>query len=182
MKLKSAISFRRTICALAALAAGAGLAGPGLAATLQSNVTVQGDVVHLGDIFRDAGKYADRVVIQAPEPGRKVILNVNWLYRVARNYKVDWRPFSRLDQATVERASLLISTQQIRETLTTSLKSEIGRNETIDVDLDNRTLQFYLPAEASQSVKVQSLRVDPRSRRFSAVAIQRWSIFQRRLL
>ena len=48
----------------------------GLAATLRHHAIIRDDVVRLGDIFKGAGKYADRVVLESPAPGKKLVLNV----------------------------------------------------------------------------------------------------------
>lgn len=171
MKTRTLIGFARILGLSAALAAGLGSLPGSLAATLQHNVVVKSDSVRLGDLFSDAGKHADRVVLQAPEPGRKIVVNVNWLYRVARAYGVEWRPLSTLDQVVVERASHLVSADRIREVLSLSIRDDLGSEKKFEIELDNRLLQIHLPGEAAPSIDVQTLQLDRRHQRFTAVLV-----------
>lgn len=156
---------------MAALALGAGTLTDVDAATLQNNVIVRGETVTLGDIFLDAGKHADRVVLQAPEPGRKVVLNATWLYRAARAYGVEWRPLSTLDQVVVERASHLISADQIRDSLAAGVRSDLGGDGSFEIELDNRLLQMHLPGEVLPTIRIQTLQLDRHTQRFSAIVV-----------
>src|SRR5262245_1032524 len=100
------------------------VAGPADAAALRNSIIVEGDVVRLGDIFEDAGTYADRAVLNAPPPGRRVTLDINWLAEAARVYKVAWRPMSRFDRAVIERAGKTISNADIVKSLRSELIAE----------------------------------------------------------
>ena len=165
---------RRTLVAFAvaamvlltASAADAGKAGT--VATLNTAVTVEGDYVELGDIFSGAGEYAGKVVIHAPQPGRRIVLEANWLYRVARAYRLNWRPLSQYDQVVVERSSHLIDAEQISEVLLAALQERQGSTRPIEVVLDNRLQQILLPTNVHPAVSVSSLVIDPRTNRFNA--------------
>mgnify|MGYP002011662189 CR=1 FL=1 len=140
-----------------------------LAATLRHHTIIRDDVVRLGDIFQDAGKHANRVVLQAPEPGKRITLNVQWLYNASRSYDVKWKPLSTLDQAVLERSTILISTEQIREVIDAEIRNKLAKSYKFEIDLDNRLLQMHLPGEAIPSVKIKRLQLDPQTRRFSAM-------------
>jgi flagella basal body P-ring formation protein FlgA len=151
------------------LAAGLLSVSDSLAATLRHHVVIRDDVVRLGDIFQNAGQHASRIVLQAPEPGKRITLNVQWLYHASRSYGVKWKPLSTLDQAVLERSAILISTEQIRESIHAGIRNELGKSDKFEIDLDNRLLQMHLPGEAMPSVKIQRLQLDPQTRRFSAM-------------
>lgn len=155
----------------ALLAIGVMTTTEGLAASLRNNVVIRGDVVRLGDIFHDAGKHADRMILQSPEPGRKIVLNMKWLYRAARSYGVAWKPMSTLDQVVVERATHTISTEQIRETLDAGIRNELGITGRYEVDLDNRLIQMHLPGEALPTLEIRSLKLDRQTQRFSSILV-----------
>ncbi len=138
-------------------------------ASLRTNVLIDGDSIRLSDVFNGAGTHADKVIAYAPAPGRKLVLEATWLYRVARAYKVLWRPSSRLDRTIVERRSHIIGTEQIIETLLTGLRENAKLNDEVDIDLDNRTLRFFLPTDITPTIEAQSVSYEPRSGRFSAV-------------
>jgi flagella basal body P-ring formation protein FlgA len=151
------------------LAAGLLSVSDSLAATLRHHVVIRDDVVRLGDIFQNAGQHASRIVLQAPEPGKRITLNVQWLYHASRSYGVKWKPLSTLDQAVLERSAILISTEQIRESIHAGIRNKLGKSDKFEIDLDNRLLQMHLPGEAMPSVKIQRLQLDPQTRRFSAM-------------
>lgn len=138
-------------------------------ASLRTNVVVESDSVRLSDLFNGAGAHGDKVVAYAPAPGRKLVLEATWLYRVARAYRVRWRPASRFDRTIVERRSQIIGTDQIIDTLTTALRSETDLQAEVEIELDNRLLQFFLPSEVPGTVTSRSISYNSRTGRFTAV-------------
>ena len=98
-----------SILAMVAIMAGAAPASAATQAYLRANIIVDNNNVRLRDIFDGAGRYAEKVVAYAPAPGRKLILEAVWLHRVARAYRVSWRPASKLDRAIVERRSRIVT-------------------------------------------------------------------------
>ena len=169
--MKHAQTFKsgRLMGAAVFLAVGLLSVSDSLAATLRHHTIIRDDVVRLGDIFQDAGKHANRVVLQAPEPGKRITLNVQWLYNASRSYDVKWKPLSTLDQAVLERSTILISTEQIREVIDAEIRNKLAKSYKFEIDLDNRLLQMHLPGEAIPSVKIKRLQLDPQTRRFSAM-------------
>lgn len=167
---------RRTLVAFAAaafvlLATSAAVAGstiPKAVATLKPVVSIEGNYILLGDIFFGAGENADKALIHAPAPGRRIVLEANWLYRVARAYGLFWRPTSRYDQVVVERTSHLIDAEQIAEAILSEVQERGGSLRPLEIELDNRLQQILLPTNAHPSISVQSLVVDPRTNRFNA--------------
>ena len=126
----------------------------GLAATLRHHAIIRDVVVRLGDIFKGAGKYADRVVLQSPAPGKKLVLNVQWLFRVAQNYGVNWRPLTKLDQAVLERSTVSIATEQIRNTIGGEIRRQLGKDGRFEIELDNQLLHMQLPGEDMPTVRI----------------------------
>ena len=51
------------------------------AAALRPNVVVDADVVKLGDLFDDIGDKASVAVARAPAPGKRVVVDMEWLAR-----------------------------------------------------------------------------------------------------
>ena len=152
---------------LLALAAAPALAGQSV---LNKSTTVRGDVIRLGDLFTNAGKYAGKTVAYTPQPGKRAIFDARWLYRVARGHGLDWRPMSRLDQATVERDSLVIGREEITDYVLAALLDK-GADPDMLVDLGNRRLRLYVPAESSATVAVEDTTYDQRTRRFTAILV-----------
>ncbi|NKB56787.1 MAG: flagellar basal body P-ring formation protein FlgA [Alphaproteobacteria bacterium] len=138
---------------------------------LHANIVVDDDAIRLRDVFDGAGAHGDKVIAYAPAPGRKLVLEATWLYRVARAYRLPWRPSSRFDRAVVERSSQVIGTDQIAETLLIALKSEAKIQDDLEIELDNRSLQIFLPVGMPEILAVRSISYSPRNGRFSAVLV-----------
>jgi flagellar basal body P-ring formation protein FlgA len=138
------------------------------ASALRTNVIVEGDVVRLGDIFEDAGTYADRAVVNAPAPGRRLTLDINFLAEAARLYRVNWRPMSRFDRVVVERAGKTISAKEITQALRNELVAE-GMAKTAQIELSNRSFEIHLPLNASTEMDVRNMSYDANSGRFNAL-------------
>ena len=69
---------------------------------LRTNVVVDDDVIRLGDLFTNSGKYADTAIARSPIPGRRSVFDAEWLFRVARAFRLAWRPLSLDDRAVVD--------------------------------------------------------------------------------
>jgi flagellar basal body P-ring formation protein FlgA len=157
---------------LAALAL-AGFAALGVAPAraepaLRPAATVAGDVIHLGDLFSDAGDRAGDVVAPAPPPGASTIFNADWLADTAREHDLAWQPGSRFDRATVERATRVVT----GEAVTQRLRQEIALTQPIDgaqLLLDNAALHLLVAKDAPDTIAVEGLTFDARSGRFTAL-------------
>lgn len=139
---------------------------------LSSNVTVTEGVVHLGDIFQGVGKYEDRVVAYAPRPGSRAVFDARWLMRVAKAYKLDWRPSSAKDRVVIERASQVITKSDIEDMLQQRYIEEGGEPSSRAL-VSNRALRLHLPTNADNGImpvlSVEQMTVEPDTERFSAV-------------
>lgn len=158
----------RLLGAVLLLAASALAALPARAEpVLRPAVTVDGDVIRLGDLFAGAGAHATDVVAPAPPPGSRTLFDAAWLAATAREHQLDWQPASSFDQASVERATRVIGS----EAVTQSLLAAIGRSQSITgarLQLDNAGFHLLVPASAPAGLDVEGLTVDARSGRFSA--------------
>jgi flagella basal body P-ring formation protein FlgA len=151
------------------LAAALVAVSPGLAfadTMLLPSVTVTGDTIHIGDIFRDAGPRAGDPVAPAPAPGTRLTFNAAWLGSVAREHHLAWQPSSDFDQTNVERASRTIDANTVGQRILASVAADTP-NSDASIQLDNPGLRFVVPAEASDAMALDGLNVDARTGRFS---------------
>lgn len=132
-------------------------------------VTVNDDVVRLGDLFQGLDEKADRAVAYAPAPGRRAVFDARWLYRAAQAHALDWRPQSLRDRVRVERASTVIDREEIEQHVLDALADEGVDIDRATVRLSNRTLRLHLPADTEPEVSVEDVTYDARRSRFSAV-------------
>jgi flagella basal body P-ring formation protein FlgA len=152
------------VAALAVLSAQAARAEP----MLRPAVTIERDVILLGDLFADAGTHAADPVAPAPPPGSRTIFDADWLAAAAREHQLAWQPATSFDRASVERATRIVTSDQIAQ----RLLDEIGRHQPVDsaeIQLDNSGLRLLVAREAPDSLAVEGLTIDARTGRFSAL-------------
>lgn len=145
-------------------------ARPVPAAMLKPAVTIDADMLRIGDLFDDVGPAADAIVLRAPAPGRRYVLNAAWLGEAARAHGVDWRPTSRFDRVVVERIGRVIGREAIGAALKEALLRE-GAPSSIAVEFAGRAPELAVAIQASALLDVQSLAYDHSSGRFSAVVL-----------
>ncbi len=158
------------LAAAGSLAADPATAPPPSPATLRSSIVVEGPTVRLGDIFLGLERDADAVVAAAPAPGEQVMLDAAWLGRVARAYRVDWRPATRLDRASLARASHVLERASI-EALVRQAVAKEGLVGDLEVELDGRLAEIHLPVDALEPANLVRLQLDRRTMRFSAILV-----------
>jgi flagella basal body P-ring formation protein FlgA len=142
-------------------------ASPAAGATLVPVVTVAAPVVHLGDIFTDAGIHADETAAPSPPAGTRITYGADWLAGVAREHGLDWKPGSSLDQVTIVRSSRVIDGDAIVQ----QLMAEIAARQPVEnaeLYLDNPGLTFVVPTEAAQGIAIDGLTIDRHTGRVSA--------------
>lgn len=165
----------RAILLAVAIVAGAALAPSASAATtghvvLQTSVVVDSNVIRLGDIFSNAGPFADATVAYAPEPGRRAVFDVNWLYRVASAYGLNWRPISLEDQAVVTRNSVAIGRDEIEAGIRDKMIAE-GADKDIQVELSNPMFRIYLADGSDTSLAVEDVMYNAQTGSFTALVV-----------
>lgn len=158
-----------TARALPVHAAGADDAPSAPPALAGSMLEATGEFVTLGDLFTNAGKYADRHVARAPQPGESVTLEAVWLWKLARGYGVDWKPTSTLDTVTVTRPSRTVSTDELRDLVRSALFERTGEDDLIAIDLDDEAATLQLQRETLGAPRIKHFTLDSGSGRFTAV-------------
>ncbi len=143
---------------------GADMSGP---IVLRDMVSIADDVIYLSDLFTNVKQgLAERVVAYAPEPGRQTTYGAQWLYRVARYYKLDWQPLTARTQSLITRESIIIDREQIEETIMMHL-IEQGVDPEMEAELANRNLRLYLPVTSVPDIAINELKYDDRTGRFT---------------
>ena len=156
----------RKLLITAALVLGIAPGGAFAETMLLPSVTVTGDTIHIGDIFRDAGAHAGDPVAPAPAPGTHSTYNAAWLGAVAREHHLSWQPSSDFDQTSVERASRTIDADSVGQRILQAVAADTP-NSDASIQLDNPGLRFIVPAEASDAMTLDGLNIEQRTGRFS---------------
>jgi len=150
-----------------AFAAVLALAPSALAQSLKPAVTIDAAVVHIGDVFADAGAHAGDPLVAAPPPGTRITYGADWLAAAAREHNLDWRPRSAYDQVMIVRATRVIDSDAVKR----QLLQEIAAREPVDdaeLQLDNPGLSLFVPANAATDLAVDGLTIDNRTGHISA--------------
>ena len=137
---------------------------------LKSSVTVAGPLIHVGDLFSDAGDSANDVLTQAPPPGMRVTYSAEWLRAIAQDHRLAWTPSSDFTQATVERATRVIDADSLVPLLLKAMPVN-AKNAEAEINFDNPNIHIPVAAEASTDIAIDNLSLEPRSGRFSATVV-----------
>ena len=159
--------FLVAIAFAAALFSGTVQAAP----VLQSEVVVDDSLIHLGDIFANAGDKADVAVAPAPKPGKQAVFDAAWLVNTAHANGLDWQPAGQTDHVTVERAGHAIPVSAIEDAVKKAAAEKAvknGANGKIQVSLDNRNIALYANPDDGPNVQVRDIWTDGEGSRFTA--------------
>jgi flagella basal body P-ring formation protein FlgA len=137
---------------------------------LRGSVTVDGDVVRIGDLIENAGPVADIAVFRAPDLGTTGAVSTERIVAAIRPHQLIDINTRGLAEVVVTRASRAIDAQEISASITGALSRQYGFGEP-----HNISLNFDLPVHALQvepgatgELQVRALNYDPRSGRFDA--------------
>ena len=134
--------------------------------SLRTSVIVESEYLTLEDFFGISDERASTRIARSPKPGRTATFEAKWLYRVARAYKIDWRPMSLSTSVIVARASQEIYRDQIEDALIASLR-EKGVDGKIEITM-RRLIKIHVATNQLASVGIEHLAYEPGSGRFIA--------------
>ncbi len=135
---------------------------------LRESITVDGKVILLGDLFLNVGDLGHVAVAYAPAPGERAVFDARWLFRVARAYRLQWRPLSARQQAVVERSSQIIERMEIEDTIMAALL-EKGADPESELEMTTQLSRLHVAADVQATIGVDDISFDPRTRRFAAL-------------
>ncbi len=140
-----------------------------LPAQLKPSVSLEGDVIRLGDLWDNIGDKAATPLANAPQPGKRITLENRWLAAVAQSYGIDWRPANAFERSVVERVGQTVDHRVIETELREALRLE-GAPANASIEILNRAaLQIVIPSGVAPTVGVREVMYDQRMNRFSAV-------------
>jgi flagellar basal body P-ring formation protein FlgA len=168
---------RRSLLILAlALSGTAGIAsGPAAAQNaapaLRANVSVNSDIVHIGDLVENAGAAAEVAIFRSPDLGTRGAVPTARVVEAIRPYQLIDIDTRGISEVVVTRASRAVTAQEISGRIANSLEGRYGlgeaRNITIEFDRDARTLN--VEPNVTEELQVVSLSYNKHSSRFEAV-------------
>lgn len=144
------------------------LAAPGNAASTRGEVFLDGQSIHLGDLFSDVGSKADTVVADAPAPGQKVVFDATALVQLAHTYGLDWKLPSNYVRVTVTRESQVLTAAMIRDKVIAEL-GKTGAPADLDVAMDNQGFELHRAKNEPLQFSLTDVQFDPIKCRFKAI-------------
>ena len=136
---------------------------------LRDVAAIGGNLVHLGDLFINAGDKALREVGYAPAPGRRMVFDARMLYRLARIHGLEWTPMSLQDKAVIQRESTVVSGADVEDRILAALPENGIDADNVDVELNNPMMKLHLPVDAAETVEVEALNYSAGNGRFNAI-------------
>ena len=158
----------RTVVLLLALAGSA--AAQSARPALRGNVTVEADIVRIGDLIENAGPVAAVAIFRAPDLGTTGAVSTDRIVEAIRPHQLIDIDTRGLAAVIVTRASRAIGAQAISASIAQALSRQYGLGEphniSLNFDLPVHTLQ--VESGATGELQVRALNYDPRSGRFDA--------------
>ena len=135
---------------------------------LRDSALVDSKIIVLGDVFANTGDKADTALSYAPKPGKRAVFDARWLYRVAKAYKLNWRPLTNRDTIVVQRISSIISQEEITEQLKQAL-AEQGANPEMEIHFSTRILSINVAGDGMSEIGFENINFNKRTLQFSAM-------------
>ncbi len=160
----SALAFGALALSLPSMAAAS---TPG--ATLRPDAMLAQPVVHLSDLFNNAGADGARVLGPAPAPGNRFTVEAAQLAAIARQYRVDWQPAAGNERVVVERAGRMASRDLVVAALRGAIH-EAGATPDVEVEVANFSSPM-IATDAPPRASVEQLDYDAAGERFAATVL-----------
>lgn len=135
---------------------------------LRASVTVQGDLVRIGDLVENSGPVADVAVFRAPDVGTSGAVATNRIVDAIRPYQLIDIDTHGLSEVTVARASRAITLDEITDGIADALSRQykLGDPRHIGLTFDRALRTLQVEANATGPLQVLALNYDARTTRF----------------
>ncbi len=145
-----------------------GAAAPGAITLAGSSITVNESLVRLGDVFAGADAKITAVAIAyAPAPGKRLVLDANWLTRAARRHNLAWQPAGPSEHIVVQRQSFVVNREDVEGRVRTQLAERMSGTD-FAVELFNVNFRLHAAGDANDDFALEDFSFDPATRRFEA--------------
>jgi len=152
----------------AALLAATLFAAPALAdepVILRDAITVEGDMVTLGDLFGIEGEAADTPITRAPQPGQRGSIDPGYVQEMAARHGYEWANASHVRRIAVTRESRVIGMDLVTELVAAELYARTGDEYEVQF---SGTQSFHAPAGATGLPDIANLQHNTSSGLFTA--------------
>ncbi|MEN0651614.1 MULTISPECIES: flagellar basal body P-ring formation chaperone FlgA [Hyphobacterium] len=156
------MSFRAALLAATLLGAPAFADEPVI---LRDAITVDGDMVTLGDLFGIEGEAADTPITRAPQPGQRGSIDPGYVRDMAARHGYEWANASGVRRISVTRESRMIGMDLVTELVAAELFARTGDEYEVQF---SGTQSLHAPAGATGLPQVANLQHNTSSGLFTA--------------
>lgn len=135
---------------------------------LNTNATVNDNVIRLGDLFVGDLSDGQKAVGPAPGPSQHAVLPAEWLEKVARDNDIDWKPSSPYDRVTVFRPGQIIAPNEISNAVSAALMAQ-GMPQNNRIKFTSPLSTITIPLNVEKAIVVRDVFYDRATGAFSAV-------------
>ena len=167
--IRSRLFHRIAAFTLAFVVAGLGAAAAQSARpALRASVTVQGDLVRIGDLIENAGPVANVAIFRAPDLGTTGAVATDRIVDAIRPYQLIGINTRGLAEVAVTRAGRAIALTEISDRIAEVLSQQYGLGEPhhIGLTFDRPVRTMLVEAEAAGELRAVALNYDARTKRF----------------
>ena len=150
-----------------ALALTIGQASAIAAPRLKSVVTVEDEVIRLGDVLEGVDSASEIEVSAAPPPGKRATLSVRRIYAVTKRHGIAWRPRG-VRSIIVQRLSKIVPHERLLDVLEREALG-ISGSERVKIEFASRNMVIHVPRTSEPTIALESFQLDDRTRSFSAI-------------
>ncbi|MBX9993028.1 flagellar basal body P-ring formation chaperone FlgA [Phreatobacter oligotrophus] len=138
---------------------------------LRLEVAVSGEVVRLGDLFQNAGRFADVPVFRSPDPGHTGQVPAWRIIEAARRVGLEPETGDRNREVSITRDARILPLAEMEERIAMALASSMGLSDSnrVQVAFDRGTRPIAVEKGVSGSLDILRMEHDPRTGRFEAV-------------
>lgn len=135
---------------------------------LRASVTVNSDVVRIGDVVENAGTAAQIAIFRSPDLGTTGTLPAAQLIETLRNHQVIGVDTGNIREVSVTRSSRTLASKDIELQVARALehRSGLGDAANLSITFDRDLRELQLDASNSGDMRASSTRFDPRNGRF----------------
>jgi flagella basal body P-ring formation protein FlgA len=140
-------------------------------AMLRKQITVNGDIVTLGDIFQNSGLKADVAVFRSPKIGSSGMVSVSRIAEAARRNGLEWYNPWPVNRISVSRPSRTVSVDEIKSIIAAKVMEvrELASADNLDIRLGGKVKPIQIDANNHDDIIVRKFSFSPRSNAFRAV-------------
>lgn len=132
-------------------------------------VTVEDPLVRLGDIFTGINaKTAAIAAAYAPQAGKRLVLDSQWLSRAARRHNIAWQPAGPNEHVVVQRQSFTVTRGDVEARVRALIAERMPGTE-ITVEMFNAGFRLQAAGDANDTFALEDFSYDTGTRRFDAI-------------